>query len=51
VDVVEVGSSTGSAIAAGVLGARQLGSPGSYLFDSWIGQSRGATVTIARTTR
>jgi hypothetical protein len=50
VDVVEVGSSvTVTAAADGLLGPRQLRSSTSSMFDCWIGQSRGSTITIERT--
>ena len=50
VDVVEVGSSTaGTAVAAGRLGDRDIPLAGSYMLEAWIGQARGATITIERT--
>ena len=50
VDVVEVGSSsTATAVADGVLGTRQLRSFTSSMFDCTVGQSRGSTITIERT--
>ena len=50
VDVVEVGSSTQSnALVAGVFWTSQLESDFSYMSDGWIGQSRGTTITIERT--
>jgi hypothetical protein len=49
VDVVEVGSSTsGSAVAAGRLGERQISTANSNMSGAWIAQSRGATITIER---